>query len=332
MKKLLYVIGGVLLIVAIAAALGIRSFNQKWFKETPNHLSFSSEFHPIPFQWIEGTHGDYFEAYEAIKIRVFIEGVSNKLYMQFDTGAPSSILYGNAIKSLESSDMKGNIIVTEKASFLSDFDFMIGENKVKAKKLIVLDGYGKIVDINDTITEWKIGTIGADFLADKITAIDFQDNEIVLFRERPEWMRTLPNFEDFDFSGRRFMLPALFNGKELELFYDSGSSAFGLITTKHRYQKYSDPNTEGIVLEANSWGSSIPIRHKPTAFKIQMGGSTLDLKRVSYIDMYANFQRFISPFSRIGGWLGNKPFINHTLIIDAKQEEFLIVKGSINGN
>ena len=39
---------------------------------------------------------------------------------------------------------------------------------------------------------------------------------IQLFQEQPEWMSSLPDFKPFNFKGRRFMLPAEIDGKELE--------------------------------------------------------------------------------------------------------------------
>jgi hypothetical protein len=39
-------------------------------------------------------------------------------------------------------------------------------------------------------------------------------------------------------------------------------------------------------------------------------------------------QPFISPFTRIGGFLGNLPFVEITLILDTKTEEFLIIEDS----
>jgi hypothetical protein len=34
----------------------------------------------------------------------------------------------------------------------------------------------------------------------------------------------------------------------------------------------------------------------------------------------------MAPFSKIGGWLGNKPFTEYILFLDTKAEEFLVVK------
>ncbi|MFP4846169.1 hypothetical protein [Winogradskyella sp. PE311] len=42
--------------------------------------------------------------------------------------------------------------------------------------------------------------------------------------------------------------------------------------------------------------------------------------------MYTWSQPLVTPFTRIGGWLGNQPFNESTLILDTKAEEFIVVK------
>ena len=155
----------------------------------------------------------------------------------------------------------------------------------------MLEDYGKAFDISDTTTMFNIGTIGADLIVDKITMIDFKNQVIELYEERPEWMSSLATFVPFDFKGRRCILPATIDGKDMELFYDSGSSSFGLITSKNRYDKYTDEQIEEIQFDANSWGSTIPIRHKSTNMAFSIGGSELNLRKVSYVEMYTGYAR-----------------------------------------
>jgi len=180
--------------------------------------------------------------------------------------------------------------------------------------------------LTSSINPINIGTIGTDFMDGRITVIDFKKQTILFYKERPKWMKDLTNFQSFAFKGRRLMLPATINQKELKLFYDTGTSAFGLITTKDRFDAYTDKDSREINYDANSWGDAIPIRHKKTSKIMNIGNSNLSLKRISYVDKYANFQKFMTPFTNIGGWLGNKPFTNSTLIFDTKKEEFIVIE------
>jgi hypothetical protein len=81
--------------------------------------------------------------------------------------------------------------------------------------------------------------------------------------------------------------------------------------------------------EGNRWGEALPIHHKTSQTIMKAGGAELPLRRISYVDLYANWQHFMTPFTRIGGWLGNKPFIEGTMIIDTKTEEFIVVESNV---
>jgi len=316
LKKIVIALAILVVVLIIALKIGIQKFHNHWFKEKPNYLTVQFEPKPFPFIW--GKIDD--DPYGLMKVPVKIKGSPYKLYMQFDTGAPSTVILENPIKALEIEQ-----IIEDETAFAKDIEFMIGENVVSASQMKIFPNYGSEITVGDTIQTYKLGTIGADFLENKISLIDFKNQQITLFEERPEWMDTLPEFKPFNFKGRRFMLPANLAGKKRDLFYDSGSSAFGLITHKGQYKKLTDKKDEEFVYDANSWGDKLPIRHKAASKKIQIGGAELDLKRVAYMDKYSWAQRLIAPFSKIGGWLGNLPFTDAMLILDTKKEEFLVI-------
>lgn len=330
MKKAASIFLVLLILFAIIGLIGIRHFNNLYFKEIPNYLTYSSDSKPIDFVWAEGVYGDYIETHAAMLIPVRIKGMPNKFYMQFDTGAPSTLIYGNTLKSLKEYDLNVKEVIKEDKLYIQNLDFSLGGSKVSMTTIQILEDYGNSFDRNDTISEIKIGTVGADFMDERITLIDFKNQFIQVYKQRPSWMGPLPNFKPFDFKGRRFMLPAKIDGEELELFYDSGSSAFGLITSKNRYDSYTNKNFKEIKYNANKWGDALPIYHKDTDRLLEIGGANLGLKRVSYVDMYANYQKLMTPFTRIGGWLGNKPFTESTLILDTKKQEFVIIKNAID--
>lgn len=321
---------GLFLLLVIAGMIGIKYFNNLWFKDTPNYLIYSSEAKPMDFRWSSNTYGDYFEPHEAILIPVKIKGILNPLYFQFDTGAPTTFIYGNTLKSLRDAGVAIEETVKEGRPYVQSLDFVLGGNNTSAAMIQILENYGNLIDQKDTTRAVKIGTIGADFMDQRITLIDFKNEVIQVYNERPHWMSSLPGFQAFAFEGRRFMLPTQIAGKELELFYDSGSSAFGLITSKKRFDDYTDKNEEEVKYDGNRLDESLTIHHKSSNEIMEIGHATLPLKRISYVDIYADYQRFMTPFTRIGGWLGNKPFTESTLILDTKKEEFIVIESTDN--
>ncbi|OEK00681.1 hypothetical protein BFP97_03790 [Roseivirga sp. 4D4] len=331
-KYLKYTLAAILVIFVIAASVGIQKFNNSLFGEKPNLLTFTHEPKPITFAWANDSIDHYYETKAAIIIPLRIKALAHKFYMQFDTGAPYSYIYEKDLLSLKKIGLKLEEVVKEESRYIKHLEFELGGNKVSASMIKILDNYGHTFSATDTIGNLKIGTIGSDLLDDCITAIDFANQQIQIYQNRPDWMTSLSPFQPFDFKGRRIMLPAVVDGKNLELLYDSGCSAFGIITTRNRFKRYTNEETEAVEYGANSWGSSIPILSKTTNEPIQIGSTNLSMERASYVNMYAWTQRFVTPFTRIGGWLGNRPFVESTLILDTKTEEFTIVKSALLEN
>jgi hypothetical protein len=324
-KRIAYTFLALLIVLIIGGLIGIKKFDDYLFKEKTSNLKFTAENKPIPFDWATKSTDNHFEPHVAIIIPVEIEGLKHKFYFQFDTGSPYSYIYENDLKSLKKIGLKLNEIEKEEGFFIKKFDFNLSDNLVESSMLKVYKKYGNTFGKNDTIKPIKIGTIGSDFLENKITAIDFKNKTIQFFNERPKWMKE-QNFKSFSYKGRRIMLPVNINNKKLELLYDSGCSAFGLITSKKRYDNFSEKTAKEINYVGKRWGDDLPIHHKSSNMLMKIGNENLSLNRVSYLDMYANFQHFLTPFTTIGGWLGNKPFLESTLILDTKKEEFTVLK------
>ncbi|MEM9362141.1 MAG: hypothetical protein AAGA43_05870 [Bacteroidota bacterium] len=325
-KKIGYAL---LILVVLSLSTGfyfIRKFNNAFFKEKSFYLTYEYEPKPIHFEWAANTIGSHAEE-EPIAAMVFpvkIDGLAHQFHMQFDTGSPHSFLYENDIKSLQALGLKLKEVKKGEERFVEHIAFRLGNNHIKASMVKVLANYGNTFDENDTISKIGIGTIGNDFIANRITAIDFKAQKLTLFNQRPDWMYNQSGFKPFDFTGRRIMLPVQIENNDYVLFYDSGCSAFGLITIKSRFDAYSDPNAKTIAYDAKSWSNSIPVVSKTSSQPMTMGNTTLSLRRVSFIDMYPAMQPLATPFTKIDGWLGNQPFIERTLILDTKKEEFLV--------
>ena len=321
-KKIFIAFGILFLLLTGAAAYGIHIFNTSWFKEKPQYVSLKNDRTAFDFHFSAGEYGATIEAHDLIKVPVRIKGVPQRFYLQWDTGSPYSLLYRRPLNSLKAQGFSW----IESEGFLLNVEIEIGNGSLAADSFPIYENYGRTFEVTDSLRAIKLGTLGTDFMAGKICSIDFKNGKMEIYHELPQWMEDSLHFEPFSFAGRRMMLPAVLDGKKHDLFYDSGSSAFGLITTKGRFEDYSEEGSDLIRYETNSWGNSIPICHKETAMQMDMGGATLPLARVSYIDMYTPVQSLLAPFSKIGGWLGNKAFLEGKLILDCQKEEFIVIR------
>ncbi len=329
LKILGYVFLGLLVVISIGATVIVSKFNNRFFKERPNDLAYSYDEETIRFQWGRQQYDDHLEPHAALIIPVMIEGIPRAFYVQFDTGAPNSTIYGKPLASLIEHGVTCKEEGEQGARMVKNIRLSLGGSKVDISSMQILENYGKPIDWQDTTKVVSLGTIGSDFIEGKVTVIDFKQQNIKIFEDRPDWMAALSGFKPFDFQGRRILFPAQIGGRKRQLLYDSGSSAFGLLTSKNRFKKYSDKNAEELVYDGNSWGVKWPIHHRASEAIMSIGGSDLPLRRISYIDLYGNFQRFMTPFTKLGGFLGNKPFLEYTLILDTRNEEFLVVEGGM---
>lgn len=321
-RTLLYFSVGALAICVACVWGGIRYFTNQFFREHPNALSIQGDLHPIPFQWASQKYEDYKESHNGILFKVNVPGVEKQLYMQFDTGSPSTFLRSGCLESLAERGVQFTVVEGERSSRVQHFELDIGGNRV-----VLDDGW---VMQRDIPIDWNpdavsiIGSIGADFLADRIVSIDFAAQEIELFRERSDELDSLGTFIPFRFPGRRVMLPAQIAGDDLELLWDSGCSPFGLLTSKYHFDRLTKSNAESIQIDANRFGDAVPVHHRACESNVTFGEQTLALDRVSYVELYAGMQSTFGRFVN-GGFMGNKFLLESKLILDGVAGEFLIV-------
>ncbi|MEM7558911.1 MAG: hypothetical protein AAF394_07295 [Planctomycetota bacterium] len=322
LKRTGYVLGGLFVFGIVAAIGGFYYFKSQFFRETPNRLSFAGELQTIPFEWVSGKPD---EPHAAILIPVKVPGVPNQLYMQFDTGSPSTFIRSGAIESLQEYGLDLSLVDDDGTARVESFELEVAGNRIQ------LDlGW---VRPRDTPIRWDpkainiIGSFGADLLAEKISEIDFLAQEIRLSESRSEELDSLGEFSPLEFNGRRIMLTGQIKGDDVQFFYDSGCSPFGLLTSKYQYDQLTDPNSEELAYDANRFGDAVPVHHKASEMPLRVGTTDLPVKRISYAELYSFMQLAVGRFIG-GGFLGNKTLTESTLILDLKANEFLVVKGS----
>ncbi len=117
-------------------------------------------------------------------------------------------------------------------------------------KFRIIDN-GESSDKNDSLK--IIGTLGADILEDRKTVISFKENYIVFN------LAVIPdgfgkNLTDFTFKKRHIIIPALLKGNKEKFLYDSGTSAYELLTTKRNMGRLKVKKIQKLLQKkANSW-------------------------------------------------------------------------------
>ena len=230
MKILKKLVLGLMGVLVLSAAGGYVYFDQKFTPEK-NYLTVENESGSVPFIWIGAEKN-------VLLIPVHFPKDAKTYYLQFDTGSPYTMLYSDAIKKISQITLDKD---HAKASF------SIGKTKITSNKFKI---YNQGKDSNDSIQ--IIGTLGADILENRKTVLNFKENYITLnLTKVPSRLET--KLFDFTFKKRRMILKGFLKGEEEEFLFDSGTSAYELLTNKEVWSTMKLPNSKIKVDKSQSW-------------------------------------------------------------------------------
>jgi hypothetical protein len=238
---------------------------------------------------------------------IHFSGNTTTYYLQLDTGSPYTVFYSHAIKSIR------QIAVDKK---LGKTSFSIGKTKITSDAFKIYNlGNG---NADDSLK--VIGTLGADVLENRKTILNFKENYIVLN------VSHLPvPFEgklfDFKFKKRKIIVQGVLNKNEEKFLFDSGTSAYELLTSKEEWKKLKLPNSKINMEKSQSWDNVLTTYTAHCNQKIQFGTHEIPLHEVTYVEGVSQMQYAMMKFSGMTGMLGNKIFLNNSLYIDCTENK-----------
>lgn len=313
------------LLAAGSRPAGAQDPAQAFFTAPENALSVSEL--GTPFEMLWGAHqvGDLVVERAFLVLPCSLEGIDVPLYLQFDLGAPSSVLYREAVDAVIARGANLQRPASG-ASSVVDLELTVGTTRVRADRLDVVP-HGGSIDWEDGASRPFLGTLGADWLDGRVLVLDFPRNRIELAASVPERFRE-QTFEPFSFRGRRLFLPAVVDGTPGSLWFDTGSSAFELITDEETFAAMALEGAEEVVYPANSWGRPVKVHNVATRSSIVFGETTIAVEQVSTIEwpdpsMVAGLTQLLRG-TDMRGMCGNRLFRRHVLVLDAAKERFWV--------
>ncbi len=274
-------------------------FNQKFTPEK-NYLTVKNESGKIPVKW-QGKDKS------ALLVPINFPGDTATYYLQFDTGAVYTEFYSLPIKKI-----KGVMVHDDRASST----FCIGKTKISSDKFKI-SAMGK--------ESGKImGTLGADILENRKTIINFKENFIVfnLSEEPAEFQNSLI---DFTFKKRKIIIQGILKGREEKFLYDSGTSAYELLTDKEQWTGLKLSQSEVTVEKARSRPTILTAYTAKSNTDIRFKNKKIPLTAVTYVEGFSQSQYMLMKFSGMTGMLGNRIFLQNSIYIDCAREKLGIL-------
>ena len=311
--------------VILLVGLGGFLFVRQQFEAPPNRLSLDRAEGTIPFEWTEDDYGGVREPHSSMLITVRF-GDQKKLFrMQFDLGAVSSVFYSGPLEAIAQRHGGVRIVEEGKRRYVENVTVTSGD-------LIVGFASARLVKTDSAAIDWEkddaplIGTLGSDLLEGRVLMIDYPGRSIRVLREVPAAVAHRSS-STFRYAQRRILLAAVFEGDDTQLMFDTGSSAFPLLTDEANWLRLSggkNRRTFGV----NSWGKTLTAHVADTPAHITLGGQVLPLRQVCYIEGTSAMQNLLMRLSGMGGMTGNKLFLDKLLILDARESRYWLLDRS----
>ena len=324
MRILKRILLGLLIFLVLSVTGGYLYFKTA-FKPAPNQLTLSGKEISISFRWQADTLNGELNPYAAMLLPVTLKGCPRTFYMQFDLGAPTSLFYKNKLEDINRQFQHLSLRHQEDKSGLANYQFMLGGTQVTAKEIAAIQFDSSSINWSDTTKAEIIGTIGTDLFEDKVLVIDYPGNSLLIDDKIPDDLVAKTKLADFKFENRRILLPAVIDGKQTDIFFDSGTSAFELMTDKKTWERLARKGAKVDRYAASSWNNQLMVNTTETAYTIRFNTAEIPLQHVTYVEGTSFLQGLFMKLGGVGGLTGNKLFIGKVVILDTKNKKFAIV-------
>lgn len=308
-KKLIIGFVGIVLISLSLAPFFLR----KIMNVPANVVNVGNKPSTVPIVWEPNETSDR----SALLVPIGIEGIEESLYMQLDLGAQTSMLYNTPMDGLRE---RYPGILPPKDRYLKQLQYSIGGTTFTYDSIANLR-YGNMYNRGQKNI---VGTIGTDILEHVGVLIDFNASKISFFKNIPDSIQAIPK-NSFEFDQRRIHLPAEIEGQKRKLMWDTGSSAYELITSKDDFNDLAVDPSSFTKHAGNQMDRKLEVFTTPSNKIISFGDVRLKLNNVTYVEGFPWYIHLAFYLSGMEGMVGNNLFRNHALFLDTKNREFAIL-------
>lgn len=290
-------------VLVLVSVVFTYSYFDRKFSPDKNYLQIKNESGKISMKWVT-------DEKDALLLPVHFDSDTTTYYLQFDTGSPYTMFYKKSISEIRQISVNKNVAKSS---------FKIGNCEVKSDQF-------KIIDFGKKLQENKlniIGTIGTDLLENRKTILNFKENYVVFnLSSEPENVKN--KTFDFKFKKRKIIIPAVLDDQKETFLYDSGASAFELLTNKKNWEKLKLKNSKITEEKGKSWDNVLTTFSTRTNKNIEFQNTKIPLHEITYVEGYSKSQYYLMKFSGMSGMLGNKIFLQKQLYIDTENMKMQI--------
>lgn len=288
----------------------------------------------FPFQWAgEKVDGKYYDKV-AMCLPVQVQQLRGRFIAQFDLGSDATLLYEEALKNyfpsrqqlyaLLDTTQRGTNDVGNHNYATRGLPLRLGALVIPHPRLLAGQGEAVPPDSLYTASEKLVGTVGADFLTNKVLVIDFPGRRMAVLDSVDAAWRVRTAFVPARIRHNRFHIPLTINKRTYWALFDTGSSLFALNTDPATWRELVGRPVATDSLHANSWGQPVTFYGAPMRAGAYLGRTRLP-RATAWYTRNARLRAF-NQLEHVDAVAGNAFFWHSTVVLDFRHSRFGVVK------
>lgn len=255
-------------------------------------------------------------------VPVKLEDIEREFQMQFDLGLDVSVVYENALQSIQGKHPKLKEHIQQRKDYsILHHPYAIGKQASGLDSLFVYEGYGEKAPFE---TLKVIGSIGVNEFKNKILLINYAELYIQVLEEL--------DTSQFEFSklrlssGNKIIIELEAGGQKQDFLFDTGNGVPILTLDKDFYQQLAQEQQAADTISANSWGTTIYLYGAVLQERLGSNGQSLTAQNNRIY--FTEAERIKALYQDIGvvHSIGNDFFMNKTVVFDFINNRFGIQK------
>ncbi|SDX57327.1 hypothetical protein [Hymenobacter psychrophilus] len=317
MKTLFKVLLFLVLLLGLSGVGGYFYMKRKFAPPT-NQLRIAGLPATGALRWLADTVARPAVPHAGLLVPIRLPSCPRTCYLQLDTGAPYTVLYAHQLTALRQRYPALGTSLQLQENVVPEFRFALGSARVVVGNTrVLINGTGKMPA--DSLAPFIIGSLGTDALEGRVLVLDYAARRFTLGTEVPASLAARATFAPLAFPERRLLLTAALNGEPRQLLFDSGTSAYTLLTSQENWLQLAASGAAARTDTTNSWGKKLLLHTAPTAARLGFGpAAEVALGTVAYMEGMNLMQQTLMRFSGLDGMLGNEPFAAGVLVLDVK--------------
>ncbi|RFP65039.1 hypothetical protein D0N36_11085 [Hymenobacter lapidiphilus] len=229
-----------LVLLLVLSGIGGYSYMKGKFAPPANQLTVAGLPATGPLRWLADTVARPAVPHAGLLVPIRLRNCPRTCYLQVDTGAPYTVLYAHQLTALRQRYPALGTSLQLREKVVPEFRFALGGAQVAVGHTKVLvNGTGEMPA--DSLAPFIIGSLGADVLEGRVLVLDYAASRFTLANEVPADLAARAIFAPLAFPERRLLLTAALNGESRQLLFDSGTSAYTLLTSQENWQGMAAP-------------------------------------------------------------------------------------------